>query len=247
MLSDYYPEVFPAAQFSLDRLRWARALLDSREVLVRRHGVLTSCLVPLVDMLNHAPTAHCWHRWFDDAREMLCVELNAPAAAAGQQLYLSYGPLRTWQLLQYYGFVPEANPFDAIDVRLGDPAALTPAQKQVCASHGLTADHAIRAGPVAPSCMAYLRVAVATAAELKRLGGADPRLGPLSDRNERAAREALRNVLTVLRDQWRPAVTDNELVRAGAAEAGPAGLGTRILVVRYRRTQLQLLQAALDA
>jgi hypothetical protein len=250
-LSDYYPDVFPAARFTLERLRWARALLDSREVQVRRRGVLVSCLVPVVDMLNHRPAAHAWHRWFDDARNCLCVELNAPVAEGGTQLFLSYGPLRTWQLLQYYGMVPPTpNPYDGIDLSLGDPAALSPAAQALCARYALDANHTVRGGRLAPACWAYVRIAVATPAELRRAtaaaaGGPTAWTAPLSDRNERAARAALHTALSELRARWQPAVTDNDLVRA--ASPGADGVATRLLVVRYRRSQLQLLDAALAA
>jgi len=243
-LSDYYPAVFPAAAFTLDNLRWARAVLDSRELLVRRRGQLVSCLAPLVDMLNHAPTAHCWHRWFDDEADRLCVELNAPVSA-GQQIYLSYGPLRTWQLLQYYGFVPDDNPYDLIDVVLGDVAALTDAQRRVLAQWDLSPEHLIRAGPPAPACLAYLRVVAASAAELRKLGARSPLTTVLSAANERQAHTLWRDTLQALRDRWRPEVTDNELVRAAAGSGGP--LTFRMLAVRYRRSQLHLLERALAA
>ena len=246
-LSDYYPSVFPASVFTLERLRWARALLDSRELVVRRRGALTTCLVPLVDMLNHAPAAHCWHRRYDDERELLCVELNAPASA-GQQLFLSYGPLRSWQLLQYYGFVPDTNPYDAVDVRLGELAALSADQRRAFEGLAVTADHAVRAGPPAPACLAYVRIAHATAAELRACaagaGGEAILAGPISERNERAARAALRSAVASLRERWRPDTPDNMLVRGAAA--GP-DLASCMLAVRFRRSQLKLLDAALAA
>ena len=107
------------------------ALLSSK---VKWHA-----LCPLVDMANHSSRAssEMTYAYFGDALELSVGGLeategerqggggngNAAAAAGagaasgvafeqGQQVFISYGPQTNDSLLQYYGFVEEANPND---------------------------------------------------------------------------------------------------------------------------------------
>ena len=103
------------------------ALLSSK---VKWHA-----LCPLVDMANHSSRAasEMTYAYFGDALELSVGGLatttegegggegggsgdgHAAAAAAfeqGEQVFISYGPQTNDSLLQYYGFVEEANPND---------------------------------------------------------------------------------------------------------------------------------------
>lgn len=97
------------------------ALLSSK---VKWHA-----LCPLVDMANHSSRAasEMTYSYFGDALELSVVGLTTTegtdggsgsgsgstvAFEQGQQVFISYGPQTNDSLLQYYGFVEEANPND---------------------------------------------------------------------------------------------------------------------------------------
>lgn len=93
------------------------ALLSSK---VKWHA-----LCPLVDMANHSSRAasEMTYAYFGDALELSVGGLTTEgeggngngttvAFEQGQQVFISYGPQTNDSLLQYYGFVEEANPTD---------------------------------------------------------------------------------------------------------------------------------------
>lgn len=172
-------------------------------------GCNRACLVPLAGLLNHSPWPHVVRF------SALDVPNGAAAAgqqgqsaaasakggalrlisfrpmAAGQQAFLSYGPLSNAKLLLFYGFAVPGNPFDTVDLEL----KLTGAAGKLL--RGIGAKHHLRRGPLPDRLMAAMRGLAATLPELKALGkdaaAAAERLmaGPLSDACEARALQLL--------------------------------------------------------
>jgi len=241
LLSTHYPTLFPLHVFSLDTFRWAKSLLDSRALRVRIDGELTTCLVPLVDMLNHRPNAHCWRRWFDQDKRQLCIDANMPIAK-GAQVFLSYGPLRNWELLQDYGFVgDDANPYDSFAIEFESPADETKRVGPLLERLGLTSDHHFKLGqPPTPNCLAYLRTIVATYDELQTIesGKVDPRARSLSKRNELQVVSTIRQTVRFLLNEFHPST-----LPTAESSASPSPL--RHLALRFAREQRAILESIL--
>ena len=112
--------------------------------------------------------------------------------------------MQNLKLLVYYGFALPANPHDQVPLTLTPPdVPLAGRQAAALAAAGLGPEHALRAGPLAPVLLAFLRVVVADEAELAALeeeagaaggwgNGGGPRSGPLSPENEAQALATLR-------------------------------------------------------
>ena len=108
-----HPQLTPGA------LRWAFDVLFSRLIrLPNRGGALA--LVPWADMLNHRPGCDAY---IDDTGGAVCLSPDR-RYKPGEQVYASYGPRPSSELLISYGFAPAVgeNPDDEFEVVLGiDP------------------------------------------------------------------------------------------------------------------------------
>ena len=81
-------------------------------------GVQRECLVPLASLMNHSPDAHI-KQYGAVTAASACLELRVSRpCAAGEQLYLSYGPLPNLALLLFYGFALPDNPHEAVSLTL---------------------------------------------------------------------------------------------------------------------------------
>ncbi|MBK7074329.1 MAG: SET domain-containing protein [Myxococcales bacterium] len=93
---------------------WARLCVGSRAFAVTIDGVATNALVPLADLINHAPAPVT--RWAYD-QEAAAFTLTAVAdVAAGAELTDSYGAKSNGQLAVQYGFTVDDNPADVAEI-----------------------------------------------------------------------------------------------------------------------------------
>ena len=99
------------ARLSPDLLRWARGAYRSRGFAADDEEHM---MVPLVDLLNHGPTA----RPAIDGDDAALRITNAAPLAAGDEALNSYGIRGNGDLLKSYGFALEGNRHDTVRVPL---------------------------------------------------------------------------------------------------------------------------------
>ncbi|KPA82978.1 hypothetical protein ABB37_02719 [Leptomonas pyrrhocoris] len=95
------------AAFSWDHLAWAQSTFDSRAFNLNVDGAVVMALVPLADMINHTNRTDVLIRKVEPNGGSFTMQVGAALTAAdvGRELWMSYGPLQNWELLQHYGFV----------------------------------------------------------------------------------------------------------------------------------------------
>jgi histone-lysine N-methyltransferase SETD3 len=180
-------------RFTLEQFIWAHFAVVSRTFSVMQGGRLTTCMVPLADMLNDGRP---WNsRWALSEDEQSFVVEAAEAIAGGQEILTSYGSKHNLHLLVQYGFVYADNAHDEVmlifSLPLEDPLT---EQKQLLL--GMSGPHEPRSYKLGrkfdPKLMAeilaFLRVAHAEAAEWALISEAPEPLAraksPLSVENE---------------------------------------------------------------
>lgn len=108
--------------FSFDALHWARATFDSRAFYVNFEGDTILLLTPVADMINHCNRSDILVRRIvsspPGASEKCYFVMETGAALTTADLYrelwMSYGPLQNWELLQHYGFVLSESMYDIL-------------------------------------------------------------------------------------------------------------------------------------
>jgi hypothetical protein len=155
-----------------DNYVWALSTIWSRFVTIDRKDRASGetrrlrCMVPLFDLMNHAPGSGASH-FFDEASDS-AVLYTADAIPAGAQLMLNYGRLGNDKLLKIYGFViPPSVGNDSFNY-VGVHAALHPAtplfaaKKQLLLDLGLPVDGTspleVRRGEIPRDLMRFVRV-----------------------------------------------------------------------------------------
>ena len=245
LLCARYPELFPAAYYTLDRFRFAWFVVQSRAF---GRKLEETALVPLADCLNHGGDVACSYRVRDGAFELY------PTAdgvyVAGGELLNTYGPAPNSKLLLDYGFALLDNPHD----RLRLPLSLSPAERDPALPRrrallrraGATAFPTLQLarGEYPDEAVCFLRVALADDATLARLEArpALEVLDPLPADAEARVVEALDALLADLeatcgppRADDAPALADRE---AAAADPGARPADHHALfALRYRMTR----------
>eukprot|EP00667_Euglena_gracilis_P006826 EG_transcript_6882 len=89
--------------YTRENLRWAFAILFSRVVRLTAMGS-TLALIPWADMLNHSPTVSTHIDW-DEAEQAVTFRVDQ-RYELGEEVFTSYGPRTSGDLLLTYGFVP---------------------------------------------------------------------------------------------------------------------------------------------
>ncbi|GAQ82874.1 Putative N-methyltransferase domain and SET domain containing protein [Klebsormidium nitens] len=186
-LTNAFPTVLPASSFTWDEFLWASELWYSYGIKVQfSDGRVRTALVPLVCLLNHAVSPHVTHFSRVDPQTRT---LRLPAARpcpAGAQCFLSYGPLQSTDLLTFYGFTVDDNPYDAIQMDLELPEDdLLPAKQALLTARGLGLPLFVTAAGVPSRLYGALRVLLMDEQELEVFKG-DPRREKISDANELA-------------------------------------------------------------
>lgn len=111
----------PRDAFKRPFLEWARGMLQSRQFPGGFGGQDTTtalCMVPLLDILNHNPSADVTVRISSGTLEFICDE----GVKAGQQIWNNYGSKGNDELLMCYGFAINDNRSDAIQMAMKSDA-----------------------------------------------------------------------------------------------------------------------------
>eukprot|EP00891_Asterochloris_glomerata_P000471 jgi/Astpho2/471/fgenesh1_pg.00011_%23_55_t len=128
-------------QATRSKFEWALSMLLSR--LVRLPGKSNvEAMIPWADFVNHSCTAGSHLDWSPEQKAVtLRCEQNY---AAGEQVLASYGQKTSGELLLSYGFVPQDNPFDSVQLTLAldKDDSLFQLKQRVLAHHGLKAAEA---------------------------------------------------------------------------------------------------------
>jgi hypothetical protein len=105
--------------FALEDFLWAYTTIDSRAFKLTELG---TTLIPLADLANHvsfAQEANLYSMGIDQQTEKFVLKTTEKKILDGEELCLKYNnELANWQLLLYYGFTIENNPFDSILLEL---------------------------------------------------------------------------------------------------------------------------------
>jgi hypothetical protein len=105
--------------FTLEDFLWAYTTIDSRAFKLTEFGTI---LIPLADLANHvsfAQEANLYSMGIDKQTDRFVLKTTDKKILDGEELCLKYNnELANWQLLLYYGFAIENNPFDTILLEL---------------------------------------------------------------------------------------------------------------------------------
>jgi histone-lysine N-methyltransferase SETD3 len=105
--------------FTLEDFLWAYTTIDSRAFKLTELG---TTLIPLADLANHvsfAEEANLFSMGIDKQTDRFILKATKKKILDGEELCLKYNnELVNWQLLLYYGFAIENNPFDSILIEL---------------------------------------------------------------------------------------------------------------------------------
>ena len=167
-------------QTTLDAYLWAVQVWYAYAVDVRLldGGPPTPCLAPLAFLLNHSPWPHAVRYGEVEAG---CLTVRAcRRAAAGDQLFLSYGPKTNAELLLFYGFAVPDNPDDRVEIDLMEGlGASAEGRERLLAELGLAPTATLAPPPAtgAAALLAAARVLCAGKGEAAALllGAADAR------------------------------------------------------------------------
>jgi hypothetical protein len=210
-----YPELLSSC-LTIDDYKWALATFYSRAIGLTRHGQYVRCIVPVLDLVNHHPsatqqpsaTATAGGETFNyNEADDTILFVSTKEYAAGEECFASYGPYSNSKLLYTYGFIlPSATdpaPPRTIDMwsTLSQSTPYYSIKQQFLQSHPLTAQQTydftgtLRGGGfVSRALLASIRVIQATEEEMNNL----PRAleGMISVRNERASYQSLFELLS---------------------------------------------------
>ena len=205
-----------------------------------------TCLPTVALLCNHSVWPHAVRY-----SRLRGGELHVPVARSArreEEVFVSYGAKSNAELLLFYGFCVENNPYDDVPLSLelpqGEVAEVTRARSACLQRWRLQlSPHAARAAKgVAPGLMGALRVLTADAAALATCAQ-DPRIVPVSSEGEPAAAAALCGALAALVEQLDAG--DAALASAeGAAAAARAGPAAAREAAKYRAGVRRTLEAA---
>lgn len=101
--------------FTEETLQWSRATFDSRAFYLNMNGETVLTLAPYADMINHCNKSDVLTRRILPNGDF-SMEIGAALTTSdvGREVWMSYGPLQNWELLQYYGFVLDNNEHDKL-------------------------------------------------------------------------------------------------------------------------------------
>jgi hypothetical protein len=104
--------------FALDDFLWAYTVVSSRAFRVTDLGTV---LIPLADLANHVSVtgeANLRTMGIDKPTDRYVLKHTDKPVVEGEELCIKYDELANWQLLLYYGFAIEDNPFESIFLEL---------------------------------------------------------------------------------------------------------------------------------
>lgn len=219
------------ADLGAAELAWARLTVLTRVFRLVIDGRAVDALVPMADLLEHAPAPEAgWA--FDDVQRALVVTTVADVVA-GAPVRQSYGAKSDARLFVNYGFCLGDNDADEAVVAVRAPDERTPACFAVTRAY---------ADPEVQRMFAWTRLAVAGDGELAlhgfRTGDGVP---PITSANERAALTAIADGCRARLAGLPGTIADDEALLAGAA-LSPAARAC----VTVRRGEKRVLAAFVE-
>jgi hypothetical protein len=210
-----YPELL-SAELTIEDYKWALATVYSRAIGLTRQGQYTRCLVPVLDLVNHHPsatsvTAETFQ--YNEGDDTILF-MSTREYASGDECYASYGNYSNSKLLYTYGFIlsSEDPAPRAIDLwsTLSSNIPFATQKQQLLHSNPLTAQQTydftgtLRGGGwISRALLATIRVIQATEEEMSDLSHALERNAMVSLRNERATYLSLLELLAMKLKQVR--------------------------------------------
>lgn len=142
-LGEKFPDVFGgdhAENYSFDKFIWAMFVVWSRAIDLEtgsKEAPTTRVLVPFLDMANHAPQGKLRPEW--DATSNSIKVYAASAFRERTELRFAYGEKPSQYFLLQYGFIPENNPHECVEVTVhineNDPSR--DKKEEILRKHGL--------------------------------------------------------------------------------------------------------------
>eukprot|EP01060_Flectonema_neradi_P039692 TRINITY_DN8824_c0_g1_i1.p1 TRINITY_DN8824_c0_g1~~TRINITY_DN8824_c0_g1_i1.p1 ORF type:complete len:548 (+),score=73.25 TRINITY_DN8824_c0_g1_i1:64-1707(+) len=258
-LSSAHPDIFTDEIFSWENFMWGRAVFDSRAFVIKIGTEEVTTLVPFAEFVNHTgdTTGHVSFRRYDEDSQ--CVVLDSLShIQKGQQLFMNYGPMQNYELVQSYGFVLEDNPLETcvVGVELDTDDELYPIKADAISELGIPSEHMITSNPDNNHyLMAALRVAVCESnEEIQQCTTSFNAIrGPISQRNEQLARELLFYVCQGLLSEYPTSLTEDidllDLLKLNKAKPSHTEILSTShleLALIYRIGQKSLIQKVLD-
>eukprot|EP00249_Psilotum_nudum_P016811 c25994_g1_i2 orf=454-1998(-) len=251
MLSYQYPHLFPEDLYTWDRFLSACELWYSNGVkVIFPDGTIKTCLVPVAGVLNHGLYPHITHySRIDSNSHILSLRASRPCRA-GQQCFLSYGPLSNSHLLTFYGFILDGdNPYDTIPIELDLSGNLY--QQALIEKYEIGLSHMVRGSWLSKSklspyglpsrLLAALRIAIMPEDELNAM--------PLfqahsltSLENETKAIEALLSILSPMLESLGTSSSLLEDESTSLMESWDVSLA-----IRFKQGQRRILQSACES
>jgi hypothetical protein len=207
---------------------------DDANPLASPDGSPVGCMLPVLDILNHSPTARVeWQRGADAVTFISC-----DAIGAGAEVYNNYGPKGNEELLLAFGFVVRENVADSVALALAvdwtrELEVSADCSRALAAATGLGAAGAptrfvvTRDGVAPPALVAALRLLLAGDRERTALAVSaadDPGAVKAALFSPRRAKDEVR-VYSALRDMLDAKLAALESVLARLAAVHGAGAG----------------------
>lgn len=117
-----FPEAFGgehAAHYTFEKFTWARFVVWSRAIDLKTDSTsapVIRMLVPILDMANHAPSGKLLPRW--DAKANAVKIYAGSAFKRNTELRFNYDTKPSQYFLLQYGFIPEVNPAECVEVTM---------------------------------------------------------------------------------------------------------------------------------
>ncbi|CAN8068620.1 unnamed protein product [Agarophyton chilense] len=198
-----YPQCFPPQVCTFEMFQYAHCVIETRAFRIES----LTMLAPFADMANHAPTdsnacnAKVRGYAFEDDPSRVGLEMYARRdIQTDEQICISYGSLKNWELLLHYGFALLQNPNDGIDVSLECPDATAVATALILhLALGYTdMDFTLTlVDPLPKEMLIALRIMLLDDAERSRAASTDFTVA-VSQRNEQQVIGYLRTLLQAL-------------------------------------------------
>ncbi|CAF1215303.1 unnamed protein product [Adineta steineri] len=176
-MSEVYDLINPKI-FTLEDFLWAYTIIGSRSFKLTD---FSTTLIPLADLANHvsfAQEASLCTKSVDKQTNRLVLKTTDKKIEAGDELCVKYNSeLANWQLLLYYGFTIENNPFDSIllEIKMDSNDTYEMEMKKILLfnlNEDLFLDHELKISENEPiiseNLLASLRLIVMTNEELEQ-------------------------------------------------------------------------------
>ncbi|ESL11265.1 hypothetical protein TRSC58_00989 [Trypanosoma rangeli SC58] len=242
--------------FSIEAIMWARATFDSRAFNLNVDGRVVLALVPVADMINHHNHSNVLVRKVEPDGGDFVMQIGASLTAGdvGRELWMSYGPLQNWELLQFYGFVMEENEHDRLPFPFDFPEGVV-ADEWDGRRAALVAKYALhlagrcwigRNGRPPPALVALLRVHLAQEGEFDALERHGP-FASLSAATEASVVATIAETIRCILGLFDTSLEDDErlLKRSGSAAAAHADNGASPYTLSCNKRMGTLLRVEL--